>query len=210
MKFGMLAATLLSVAAVGVAAATANAKPVEVAKEESTSGVEQGIGYRTVLSDIKDVKDAKEVHRVMTTAVDSGKFELADNGTKVLLKSDAGDVVAEVPLTYELSGTHLAVDQAITDNGRTLALTPKLTAKNIGEMQPVSSMARLTNEINKNIVGMVVGGVLGLVIGAIVGVFFFSIITGPIGAVVGAIAGGYIMGGQPFMDAMMAVVNGEP
>ncbi|MFX0579704.1 hypothetical protein [Nocardia nepalensis] len=207
MKFGMLAATLLSVAAVGVAAATANAKPVEVAKEESISGVEQGIGYRTVLS---DAKDAKEVHRVMTTAVDSGKFELAENGTKVLLKSDAGDVVAEVPLTYELSGTHLAVDQAITDNGRTLALTPKLTAKNIGEMQPVNSMARLTDEINKNIVGMVVGGVLGLIIGAIVGVFFFSIITGPIGAVVGAIAGGYIMGGQSFMDAMMAVVNGEP
>ncbi|MGW4767860.1 hypothetical protein ACWEO2_07450 [Nocardia sp. NPDC004278] len=207
MKFGMLAVTFLSLAAVGVAAGTAHANPAEVAKDVSASGVEQGIGYHTVLSDTKD--ERKETHRVVTTAVDSGKFELTDNGTKVLLKSDTGAVVAEVPLTYQLSGTNVAVDQAITDGGRTLALTPKLTAKNIGEMQPVNSMARLTDEINKNIVGVILGGALGLVIGAIVGVFFFSIITGPIGAVVGAIAGGYIMGGQSFMDAMMAVVNGE-
>ncbi|MEV5836448.1 hypothetical protein [Nocardia sp. NPDC052112] len=204
MKFGTFAVTLVSIAAVGIAAGTANAKPAEVAKEVSASGVEQGIGYHTVVS------DAPDAPRVLTTAVDSGKFELADNGTKVELKSDTGAVVSEVPLTYELSGTHVAVDQTISDNGRTLTLTPKLTAKNIGEMQPVNSMARLTDEINKNIVGVVVGGVLGLIIGAIVGVFFFSLITGPIGAVIGAIAGGYIMGGQSFMDALMAVVNGEP
>ncbi|MFI6364463.1 hypothetical protein ACIBG0_17120 [Nocardia sp. NPDC050630] len=206
MKFGTFAVTLVSIAAVGIAAGTANAKPAEVAKEVSASGVEQGIGYHTVASEISD----GHRDRVLTTEVDSGKFELADNGTKVLLKSDSGDVVSEVPLTYELSGTKVAVDQTISENGRTLALTPKLTAKNIGEMQPVNSMARLTDEINKNIVGVVLGGVLGLIIGAIVGVFFFSLITGPIGAVIGAIAGGYIMGGQSFMDALMAVINGEP
>ncbi|WP_433758693.1 hypothetical protein [Nocardia sp. CA-135398] len=206
MKFGTFAVTLISIAAVGIAAGTANAKPAEVAKEVSASGVEQGIAYHTVASEISD----GHRDRVLTTEVDSGKFELAENGTKVLLKSDEGTVVSEVPLTYELSGTKVAVDQTISENGRTLALTPKLTAKNIGEMQPVNSMARLTDEINKNIVGVVLGGVLGLIIGAIVGVFFFSLITGPIGAVIGAIAGGYIMGGQSFMDALMAVINGEP
>ena len=204
MKLGMLAVTFLSIAAVGIAAGTAHAKPTTAAKEVSATGVEQGIGYRTVITDTPDAA------RVLTTAVDNGKFELVDNGTKVSLKSNTGEVVTEIPLTYEVSGTQVAVDQAITDNGRSLALTPKLTAKNIGEMQPVSSMARLNAELEKNVVGLVVGGILGGIIGAVVGMFFFSIITGPIGAVIGAIAGGYIMGGQPFMDAMMAVVNGEP
>jgi outer membrane lipoprotein SlyB len=89
-------------------------------------------------------------------------------------------------------------------------LEPKATATEIGEMQPINSMARLTNEINQNVVGLVAGGVIGGLIGAVLGMGFFSIITGPIGMVVGAIAGGYAMGGQPFLDAVNAVVSGQP
>ncbi|WP_227997224.1 hypothetical protein [Nocardia australiensis] len=203
MKFGTFAAatTLLAVVATGIAAGTVNAEPIAITREISTSGVDQGVGYRATLSDVAGV---------LTTAVDGGKFEVTDNGTKVSLKSDSGAVVAEVPLTFDVSGSHLSVAQEIRDNGRTLALTPKPTAKDIGEMQSISSMARLIEELNKNVIGVVAGGVLGGLIGAIVGLGFFSIITGPIGLVIGAIAGGYAMGGQSFMDAMTAVVSGQP
>ncbi|WP_406233641.1 hypothetical protein [Nocardia sp. NBC_01009] len=203
MKFGMFAATtVLAIAAVGIAAGTVNAKPAEeVIREVSASGVEQGISYRTVLSDVAGV---------ITTAVDGGAFELVDNGAKVALKSASGAVVAEVPLAFDISGSRMAVAHEISDNGRKLALTPQVSAKNIGEMQSISSMARLVTELNKNVIGLVAGGLIGGLIGAVVGLGFFSIITGPIGLLVGAIAGGYIMGGQSFLDAMGAVVRGEP
>ncbi|MEV0297948.1 hypothetical protein [Nocardia sp. NPDC050710] len=203
MKLGTWAATtLLAIAAVGISAGTVNAKPTtESAREVSASGIEQGIQYRTVLSDRPGIS---------TTAVDRGRFELTDDNTKIVLRSDSGEVVTELPLTFEVSGSRVSVAQEIADNGRKLTLTPKVTAENIGEMQPISSMARLISELNKNVVGVVGGAVLGGLLGAIIGLGFFSIITGPIGLVVGAIAGGYITGGQSFLDAMTAVVNGEP
>jgi outer membrane lipoprotein SlyB len=202
MKFGTFAATtVLAVAALGITAGTVSAEPTAVVREVSTSGIEQGVGYRTALPDSTGA---------ITTAVEGGKFELANDGAKVSLKSDSGAVVAEVPLTFDISGSRMSVAQEIRDNGRTLALTPKVSAANIGEMQPVNSMARLTSEINQNVVGVVAGGVIGGLLGALIGLGFFSIITGPIGLLVGAIAGGYVMGGQPFMDAVLAVVQGEP
>ncbi|MEU2253303.1 hypothetical protein [Nocardia xishanensis] len=201
MKFGTLATTTIAVAAaMGIAAGTVNANPPEK-QEISASGVDQEVGYRAVLSDTS---------RAVTTTVEGGRFELADNGAKVLLKSDRGAVVTDVPLTYELSGQHLSVTNEISADGRKLTLTPTADAKAIGELQQVDSMARLTSELNKNVVGVVAGGLLGGLIGAVLGVGFFSIITGPVGAVVGAIAGGYIMGGQPFMDAMNAAISGQP
>ncbi|WP_431952727.1 hypothetical protein [Nocardia lijiangensis] len=201
MKFGTLATTTLLVAAVvGIAAGTVNANPPGK-QEISTSGVDQEVGYRTALSDSS---------RVVTTTVEGGRFELADNGAKVLLKSDRGAVVTDVPLTYELSGHRLSVANEISADGRKLTLTPTADAKAIGELQQVDSMARLTSELNKNVVGVVAGGLLGGLIGAVLGLGFFSIITGPVGAAIGAIAGGYIMGGQPFMDAMNAAISGQP
>jgi hypothetical protein len=206
MKFGTFTATaFLAIAAVGITAATANANPSAptpaVAKEISSSGTDQGVGYKAVLSDFS---------RVLTTSVENGTFQVTDNNSKVTLTSDRGDVVAQVPLAYQISGTPVRVAQQISDNGHTLVLEPTMTAKEVGEMQPVSSMVRLANEVNQNVVGMVVGGLLGGLIGTIVGVGFFSIITGPIGLLVGAIAGGYATGGQPFLDAVMNVVSGQP
>ncbi|MGO4615197.1 hypothetical protein AB4305_10565 [Nocardia sp. 2YAB30] len=202
MKFGTIAAiTLSAVAAVGIAAGTANAQPVEANREVTTSGVEQGVDYKTTVSDKTGA---------ITTAVEHGKFALVDNGAKIALTSDAGAVVAEVPLTFQVSGGRLSVAQEISDNGTRLALTPVADAKEIGEMQPISSMNRLIAELNENVVGVVGGALLGGLLGALIGLGFFSIITGPIGLVVGAIAGGAIQGGQPFTDALMAVVNGEP
>jgi hypothetical protein len=202
MKFGTIAAiTLGAVAAVGITAGAANAQPVEPDREITTAGVEQGVAPPTPPS---------RPPGAISTAVEHGTFAVVDDGTKIELTSDTGAVVAEVPLTFQVSGSKLSVAHEISDGGRRLALTPKADAKEIGEMQPISSMNRLIAELNQNVVGVVGGALLGGLLGALIGLGFFSIITGPIGLVVGAIAGGAIQGGQPFMDALMAVVNGEP
>lgn len=201
MKLGRLAATtLMAVVAVGITAGTVNATPSSApARELTSSGVDQGVAYHSTLS---------EDERVLTTTVDGGRFETVDNGGKVALRSAAGDVIAEVPLTFEVRGNRLPVAQQISADGRTLALTPDAKGANIGELQPVDPMSRLVTELNNNVVGMVAGGLIGGLIGAVLGMFFLSWLTGPIGLLVGALAGGAIMGGQPFVDALMGVVAG--
>ncbi|NUS94558.1 MAG: hypothetical protein HOQ36_19485 [Nocardia sp.] len=202
MKFGTFAATaLLSVAAVGISAGVVHAEPAAPAPEIKSEGVDQGVAYETSV----DQKTQK-----ITTEVQDGRFELTPDGAKAVLKGVSGAVVAEVPLQYEISGSEMAVAHEISADGTTLELTPTVTAENIGEMRPVSSMARLTTELQENVAGVAVGAVLGGLLGALVGLGFLSIITGPIGLVVGAVAGGYITGGQPFLDSVMAVLRGEP
>lgn len=203
MKFGTFAATaLLTIAALGVAAGTVHAEPAPAPTEQlRTEGVEKGVDYETTVD---------QETGTITTAVEAGRFELTPDGERAILKADNGEVVAEVPLNYEISGSEVAVAHEISDDGRELELTPTVTAEDIGEMREVGSMSQLTNELQKNVVGIAVGAVLGGLLGALIGLGFLSIITGPIGLVVGAIAGGYIMGGQPFIDAVMAVLRGEP
>ncbi|WP_282778698.1 hypothetical protein [Nocardia sp. CC201C] len=202
MKFGRFATVaFLTVAALGITAGGVGAAPESTPRELSASGDDQGVRYHAVLSDFS---------RSLTTAVSGGTFAVDADATAVTLTSDAGEVVATVPLAYEISGTTVEVAHRISDDGREFALEPTVTASEIGEMQPINSMARLTNEINDNVVGVVVGGVLGGLIGTVLGMGFFSILTGPIGLLVGAIAGGYAMGGQPFLDAVTAVVTGQP
>lgn len=202
MKFGTLTGTtLLAIAAMGIATGTATAKPSTPDRENAWSGTEQGVSYRTVFADLD---------RMISTTVDGGKFELTADGTKVLLKSDAGVVVTEVPLVFEISEKRVELAEQISDNGEKLTLTPRMAAKEIGELRQVGSMERLVAELDKNMVAVVIGGILGGIIGATVGLMMFSIITGPIGLLVGAIAGGYLMGGQSFVDATMAVLTGQP
>lgn len=202
MKFGTFAATaLLSVAAVGISAATVHAEPAAPAPKLESEGVDQGVAYETSVD--------RETQTI-TTEVENGRFELTPDGATAILKAVSGAVVAEVPLTYDISGSEMAVAHEISDDGATLELTPTVTAENIGEMRPVSSMARLTSELEKNVAGVAVGAVLGGLLGALVGLGFLSIITGPIGLLVGGVAGGYVMGGQSFGDAVAAVLRGEP
>ncbi|MFB8281100.1 hypothetical protein [Nocardia colli] len=194
-------ATLVVAAAVAVAAGSANARPVEQhTTVRSASGTDHGVEYHAGLA---------TPGQILTTAVTGGVFEAAADGTKVLLRSDRGEVVAEVPLAFEVQGRKLLVADEIAADGRELKLAPRV-ATEIGEMQPVNSMARLMEELEKNVVGEVAGAVIGGIIGAVLGLGFLSLLTGPIGLVVGAVAGGYIMGGQTFSDAVLAVLSGQP
>lgn len=202
MRLGTYTAiTLLAVVAMGAAAGTVAAKPSTENRETARSGLERGVAYRTELADFD---------HTVTTSVDGGGFELSADSAKVVLTSDGGDVIAEVPLTFEISGKRLELAEQISDDGEKLTLTPRTTAKEIGELRSVGSMDRLVAELDRNMAALVIGGILGGIIGAAVGLMFFSIITGPIGMIVGAIAAGYIMGGQPFADAVTSVLTGQP
>ncbi|MFI6869023.1 hypothetical protein [Nocardia sp. NPDC050406] len=202
MRFGTFAATtVLAIAAVGISAGTVAAEPAAVDRQNASSGVDRGVGYRTVLADLD---------RTVTTSVDGGRFEMTADGARVLVRSEGGEVIAEVPLTFDISGQRLELVEQIDDHGEKLTLTPRMTAEEIGELRAIGSMDRLIAEIDRNIVGVVVGGILGGIIGAAVGLLMLSVITGPIGLIVGAIAGGMIMGGQPFTDALTAVATGQP
>ncbi|UGT53928.1 hypothetical protein [Nocardia asteroides] len=201
-------AALLVGAVVAITAGAAGAQPVTQAPRADASGVDQSVRYEATLT---------EFSRVLTTTVSGGTFTTTEDQTAVTLTADSGAVVTRIPLAYTISGTTVRVAQTISDNGRHLVLTPQASAaeideiaSDIGELQTISPMSQLTNEINRNIVGVVAGGVLGGLIGTVLGFGFLSIITGPVGLVLGAIAGGYAMGGQPFLDAVTAAVSGQP
>ncbi|MEU3010451.1 hypothetical protein [Nocardia asteroides] len=202
MKLGLFPATALLVGtAVWVTAGAATAAPVDTADKKTVSGTERSVAYEAELT---------EFSRVLTTTVADGAFTAAADISEVTLTSDAGEVVTRIPLTYRIGDATVRVAHTISDSGRRLVLTPQASAAEIGEMQTISPMSQLTNEINRNVVGVVVGGLLGGLIGTIIGLGFLSIVTGPVGLVLGAIAGGYAMGGQPFLDAVTAVVTGQP
>jgi hypothetical protein len=202
MKFGKFSAiAFMAIAAVGITAGTADAQPAAIDQAVSTSGVEQGIGYNTALS-----RDAK----IVTTTLDAGKFALSGNGAAVIVQAEGGAVVAEVPLSFEVAGHAIPVAYKIDDSGRSLTLTPEVSTKDIAELKDISSFDNFVQQANQNILGMIVGGLLGGFIGGLLGFGIFSLITGPTGIVLGALAGGAATGGQPFIDALTALANGQP
>ncbi|WP_433198329.1 hypothetical protein ACQP1G_03645 [Nocardia sp. CA-107356] len=202
MKFGKCSAiAVMTIAAVGGTAGTANAQPAAIEQAVTTSGVEQGIGYNTALS-----TDDK----VVTTTLDAGKFVLSANGNAVNVQADSGAVIAEVPLTFEVAGHAIPVGYQIADSGRRLSLTPEVSPKDIAELKNINSFDNFVQQANQNILGMILGGVLGGYVGGLVGFGIFSVITGTIGLVAGALAGGAVMGGQPFVDALTALATGQP
>ncbi|ONM47592.1 hypothetical protein [Nocardia donostiensis] len=202
MKFGKFSAVAcMAIAAIGITAGTANAQPAAANEDITTSGVQQGIAYETTLSG-----DAKTV----TTTVDAGAFEITDNGATVSLIAANGAEISELPLTFQVAGRSIPIAHEIGDNGRSLTLTPEVSAGDIAELKDISSFDRFMDQANKNILGMIAGGVLGGFIGSLLGLGIFSIITGPLGMVAGALVGGSIQGGPAFTDALMALINGQP
>ncbi|RDI52081.1 hypothetical protein [Nocardia mexicana] len=208
MKFGKITATVfMAIAATGITAATAhgestvvNEQPAAVTAGNATSGVDHGINYHTTVS---------PTNMAITTTIENGKFEPAQNGAAVLESND-GAAVTEVPQTYEIAGRSIAIAQQIGADGRTLTLTPQMTPEDISELKNVSSFDNLMAQVQKNLAGVIIGGCLGGFLGGLLGFGIFSLITGPLGLVLGAVAGGYAMGGQEFLDAVTAVATGQP
>ncbi|WP_228781327.1 hypothetical protein [Nocardia cyriacigeorgica] len=205
MKFGKItAAVFMAVTAVGITAATANGQPAVandpavVTSGDATSGVVSGINYDTTVS---------PSDKTITWSVDSGKFELASDGSAVLLKSDSGATVDQVALRSEVVGLPVTVNPEISEDGRSVKLAATMTPQDSQKLQDVanaqdisSSYDRLMVQVNKNMPGIIIGAVIGAFIP------FLWLITIPAGAVIG----GYVMGGQEFLDALIAFATGQP
>ncbi|MEU6186429.1 hypothetical protein [Nocardia sp. NPDC047038] len=199
MKFEKItAAVFLAVSAVGITAATAHAEPAITEQPTAgytTSGVDHGIPYEINVS---------PVDGVVTTTVENGRFEIAQNGA-VVLESGDGAAVTEVPQQYDVDGHSIAIAQHIGADGRTLTSTP--TAEDTAQLKDISSYDRLKEQINKNLPGVVAGAIVGGLLGAcVILVWGVSI---PIGALIGGTIGGYAMGGPEFLDAVQAFVANQ-
>ncbi|MGW0245983.1 hypothetical protein ACWDYH_05015 [Nocardia goodfellowii] len=205
MKFGKItAAVFMAITAVGITAATANGQPgvateapAVAAPGNATAGVVQGINYRTTVS---------PAEKLITMALDKGRFELAADGASVLLKADDGATVDQVPLRAELAGRPIAVAQEIGDDGRSLKLTASMTPEDtaqlgdVARLKDISSYDRLMEQVEKNKTGMIIGGVIGAFFP------FLWLVTIPAGVLIG----GYVTGGQEFLDAVIAFTTGRP
>ncbi|WP_067886957.1 hypothetical protein [Nocardia vaccinii] len=208
MKFGKITAVVfMAIAATGITAATAAGQPAVATQQQpapvaaasnASSGVDHGVAYRTTVS---------KADMAITTTVQNGKFELADNGHVVLHSAD-GTTLADVPQTYQLGGRSLAIARTIAADGKTLTVTPEPTAEDVAVLKNIA-YEHLRDEVVKNGVGIILGVLVGGFIGALLGFGFLSLITAPIGWVVGGIAGGYIEGGQEFLDAVQGAAGGR-
>ncbi|MCU1643946.1 MAG: hypothetical protein JWN03_4221 [Nocardia sp.] len=188
-KFAITA--MIAVAATGVAAGTGYAAPADPAPAVQTvaglppQGQVQGVDYSVKMA---------ETGQTVVTQVTGGVFSLDADGKAVTLKNQAGDVVAQLPISGKAGTQDIALTAAIDNGGQQLSLTPQ--ANNVS-LKYIGSQDWFFSELQH--------AALGGVIGAIIGAFFFGI-----GLPFGALIGLLIAGGQPLIDSGLAYFSGQP
>ncbi|HLS76970.1 MAG TPA: hypothetical protein VK083_09295 [Nocardia sp.] len=201
MRFAKTAAAACTVAtALVITAATAHAEPAAPPDTvaATVSGVDHGIGYQITVSPVDEA---------VIATVGTGRFGFGPGGA-VLLQTDGGTALAEVPLSYAAEGRTIALTPHIDAAGHTLTLTASATAADIAEGPGTTSFQRLAQQIDKNLPGVVGGAVVGGLLGAcLVLIWGISI---PAGVLIGGTIGGYVSGGPEFLDAVTAFVTGRP
>ncbi len=186
----LTAVAVMSIAAVGIAAGTANAEPEALV----ANGVDHGVPFHSMLSN---------AGKSVTTTVDAGMFALSSDSNSVTLANNSGQVIAQIPLVYQFAGQSVSVAPAIESAGKTLTLTPTNAAN--ARAQDITSQQWFFSELNRSS-----GGALaGAIIGGIIGFFFLGIGAIP-GALIGAGIGLVVVGGQPLIDSAFAYFGGQP
>ncbi|MFE2995440.1 hypothetical protein ACFXG4_10570 [Nocardia sp. NPDC059246] len=197
-RAGLIAAC--AVAGVAVTAATANAAP-----EQSVSPV----GYHAGLTD-----------GTVVVSLDHGTFTPAA-ADAIGIRDDAGTVLDSLPLAYTIDGQRLSIRQQVSDDGRTLRLTPDAAAVDRPIAAPLTPVASplenqlaMNDMINSVSIGTSVGSLIGTAIGAAIGLGVGFTVAGasclvlslgcviavlPIMSLVGGIGGlaGLVIGGGP-------------
>lgn len=199
-RAGLIAAC--AVAGVAVTAATANAAP-----EQSVSPV----GYHADLAD-----------GTVVVSLDHGTFAPAA-ADAVGIRDEAGTVLDSLPLVYSIDGRRLSIREQLSADGRTLRLTPDVTAVNPsatapGQLtavaSPLENQLAMNDMINAVSIGTSVGGLIGTAVGAAIGIGVGFTLAGasclvlslgcvvaviPIVTMVGGVGGlaGLVIGGGP-------------
>ncbi|WP_043719859.1 hypothetical protein [Nocardia asiatica] len=183
-------------AGAGAASATNYAEQAQLAQAISTSGTSADIGYHTTV--------APDLRSVSAT-LDAGTFQLGETSIKVV--NQVGAAVTELPRTLATpSGTTIALDAKVSEDGRTLSVTtPEVSAATGAELKDIATNpgAQYPDPVmNGAAAGAGVGAVaalitciptvaafvVGYVLCAAVGVVTTAILGAVVGAVVGTVA----------------------
>ena len=191
-------AAAISAVALAITAGTAHAQPAPL---PTVNGTDHGVSYQTSLS---------TADRSVITTVDTGLFSLSQNASTVTLSDSGGAPIAQIPLTYQVAGTDVAMAPSLGDAGRTLTLTAIQPAAaqpiaNTAGAQDINSQQEFIEQMQRAAPGALVGGVIGLMIGMIP----FGTLAVP-GAVIGATIGLVTAGGPALANAAQNYFSGQP
>ncbi|QDQ91033.1 ammonium transporter [Rhodococcus sp. WB9] len=202
---------------VGVLATGSGVADAEPVAEPGTE-----IGYESHIED-----------RTVVTTLDAGAFALASDGKSVAIKDAGGATVVSLPLAYRFDGLQFPFEEEITEDGKTLRLTPSVDK---AEATPISPEDRITPialhdvaSIDENtraqsafqqqlgiamtvgsLGGTIVGGILGFAVGCVVGTpvaVFGCLPFGVTGAGIGALLGTIVVGGPTLAIAGIDLIN---
>ncbi|GAA5078771.1 hypothetical protein [Nocardia iowensis] len=171
----LVATTAITIAATGIAAATAHGQ-AEVA-DAAISGVDKGVAYTAAVA---------PDHSSATVSLASGKFVLTpDQGISVVAPD--GAVVASVPTTMQtVSGQQVQVAPVVDASATTLTLTP------VGAAVPEPGAPQFIGDAGTTVAGVLIGCAIGFLIGLI-----FLVIGAVPGCIIGGIIGGIAGANQP-------------
>lgn len=217
MKLKKLAAVAtMTIAAMGITAGTSYAAPA--ASDEDT------INY-----------EVRPEGESIETVIDAGQFRISGDGESVELQDDDGNTVLSLPLAIQLGDLQLPFEREISEDGKTLTLTPptdlskavpvapedkvgpsitpvalKLTdvaspEENLKSQQNFISQLGMATAIG-TVAGAIIGCVLGLVPGSVVPIIG-NFATCAAGAAAGGTIGAFVTGGPTAVIAGIAVVQ---
>ncbi|QHG82245.1 ammonium transporter [Rhodococcus rhodochrous] len=213
MKLKKLAAVAtMTIAAMGITAGTSYAAPA--AQDE--------INY-----------ESKVEGDSVVTVIDAGEFQVSGDGESVELQDNAGNTVLSLPLAIQLGDLQLPFERQISEDGKTLTLTPVTDLSKATPVAPEDKVgASLTpvalkltdvaspdenlkaqqNFASQLGIATAVGGLAGTIIGAVVG--GLGLLGGPVGlasiplgATVGGIIGTIVAGGPTLAIAGIGLIQ---
>ncbi|MGW5321844.1 ammonium transporter [Rhodococcus pyridinivorans] len=213
MKLKKLAAVAtMTIAAMGITAGTSYAAPA--AQDE--------INY-----------ESKIEGDSVVTVIDAGEFQVSGDGESVELQDNAGNTVLSLPLAIQLGDLQLPFERQISEDGKTLTLTPVTDLSKATPVAPEDKVgASLTpvalkltdvaspdenlkaqqNFASQLGIATAVGGLAGTIIGAVVG--GLGLLGGPVGlasiplgAGIGGVIGTIVAGGPTLIIAGIGLIQ---
>lgn len=204
MKLRKLAAVAtMTIAAMGITAGTSYAAPA--APDE--------INY-----------ESKVDGQSVVTVIDAGAFQVSGDGQSVELQDDAGNTVVSLPLAVQLGDLQLPFEREISEDGKTLTLTPSTDLTQATPVAPEDKVVPGITPVALKVTDVAspeenlkaqqnFASQLGIAtaVGALVGTIIGCVVTLPAGCVAGATVGGIIgtivAGGPTLVVAGVGLIN---
>ncbi|MBF6330424.1 hypothetical protein [Nocardia transvalensis] len=200
-----IATAVLCLSATTVTAGVAGADPVPAERPGlGVNGTDHGVGYQVGLT-----PDS----RAAVSTLQAGRFLATWDAESIAVTDDSGQMIASVPLRYDIAGKRIELTPTIEEAGRRLTLTP--AAQTSTPLRDIDAQQRLFDVVQANLpavaTGAAIGAAIGFVVGFPAGLFVLDFITVPITTVLGGLIGGaaglYASGGQPALDTALQSVN---